>query len=247
MPELRQIEPKYLQIANYIRDQITNGTLRPGGEVPSERQIAAEWSVARPTAARALEALRNQGLVESRQGSGTYVRDQPTARRARERYVRAHQLGRIYAPGEYAVIMAAELVTPPDYVAEALRLGQDERAIRRHRVTHSETGPVESSTSWLAGDLAEVAPLLLVRDRIKLGTVAYVENATGRVAEYASDRVAARLATPDEAADLTLSEGAQAVLTYRHTVYDAQDQPLEFAEAVYPPDRWTFEQEYPLR
>ncbi len=56
-----------------MRDQILRGDLQPGDEVPSERQIAADWDVARPTAARALEALRQQGFVESRQGSGTVV------------------------------------------------------------------------------------------------------------------------------------------------------------------------------
>jgi len=247
MPELRHVEPKYLQIANHIRDQINNGTLRPGDEVPSERQIAADWSVARPTAARALEALRNQGLVESRQGAGTFVKDQPTARRARERYVRSRQIGRIYAPGEYAVIVSAELVEAPEHVAEALRLASGEQVIRRQRVTHSEDGPVESSVSWLSGELAETAPLLLVKDRIKIGTIAYVENATGRTAEYASDRVAARLATDEEAAELELGEGPHAVLNYRHTVYDTQGGPIEFAESVYPPDRWTFEQDYSVR
>ena len=37
-----------------------------------------------------------------------------------------------------------------------------------------------------------------------------------------------------------------AVLVYRHTVYDQDDRPIEFAEAIYPPDAWTVEQEYPI-
>ena len=74
MPEIQKVLPKYLQIASHIRDQIVRGDLRPGDEVPSERELAAAWTVARPTAAKALESLRVQGFVESRQGSGTYVR-----------------------------------------------------------------------------------------------------------------------------------------------------------------------------
>ena len=45
MPELEQALPKYLQIAGHIRDRILRGDLQPGDEVPSERQIAAEWNV----------------------------------------------------------------------------------------------------------------------------------------------------------------------------------------------------------
>ena len=66
MPQIEEAQPKYLQIAHYIRDQILRGDLRPGDEVPSERQLAADWKVSRPTAARSLEALSHQGLVEKR-------------------------------------------------------------------------------------------------------------------------------------------------------------------------------------
>ena len=85
MPELQEVLPKYLQVANHYRDQIVSGALPPGVEIPSERQLAAEWGISRPTATRALAALRNQGLVEARQGSGTFVREQTQLyRRARD-------------------------------------------------------------------------------------------------------------------------------------------------------------------
>jgi DNA-binding GntR family transcriptional regulator len=245
VPEIQEAVPKYLQIANFIKNEIVRGDRKPGEEIPSERQIALEWNVARPTAAKALNALRVQGLVESRQGSGTYVRDPQAAIRARERYQRARKFGRIYATGDYAEIKSAEVVKAPDYVREALALKENAHVVRRRRVTFSTVdGPVESSVSWLDADLVDVAPQLVKTERIKNGTVRYVEEATGRNAAYARDQVAARLATEEEARDLNLVGEGSAVLVYRHTVYDTADQPLEFAEAVYPPNRWTFEQEY---
>ena len=94
MPELQLALPKFLQIANSIRDAILRGDLRPGDEVPSERALADEWGVSRPTATKALQALRAQGLVEARQGSGSYVRDRlKFNRRARDRYLRSRDLG----------------------------------------------------------------------------------------------------------------------------------------------------------
>jgi hypothetical protein len=36
------------------------------------------------------------------------------------------------------------------------------------------------------------------------------------------------------------------VLTYRLTVFDPSDVPVHFDDAIYPPDRWAFRQEYPL-
>ncbi|MFF1711109.1 GntR family transcriptional regulator [Streptomyces sp. NPDC058268] len=245
MPEIAEAVPKYLQIAQYLRDQILRGDLRPGEEVPSERQLAADWNVSRPTSARALEALRHQGLVEKRQGSGTYVRDQQVHRRARERYGRARQTGRIYGPGEYAVIASAGYAEAPDHVAEALELGTERGAVQRRRVTNSADGPVETSTSWFPAELGRRAPRLLEPERIREGTVLYVEEATGRRGSYGEDRVCARLATQEEGDELGLELPA-AVLVVHHVVYDLQDRPLEFAEAVYPPGRWAFEQGYPL-
>jgi DNA-binding GntR family transcriptional regulator len=245
MPQIEEAQPKYLQIAHFIRDQILRGDLRPGDEVPSERQLAADWKVSRPTAARSLEALSHQGLVEKRQGSGTYVRSLEVSRRARELYGRARQTGKIYTPGEYAVITSTGWLEAPGHVAEALGLVGDRRAVHRRRVTHDQDGPIALSTSWFAPDVAERAPKLLDLERIQEGTLMYVEQMTGRPGSYAEDRMSARNATDVEMEDLQLESGS-AVLVIHHVVYDLQDRPLEFAEATYPPHRWAFEQGYPL-
>jgi GntR family transcriptional regulator len=247
MPEIQQSLPKYLQIARHIRDRILRGDLRPGDDVPSERQIVAEWGVSRPTATKALEVLRVDGLVDARQGSGTYVlqQDQIT-RRARDRYQRAEETGRIYPPNERAEIVAAETTTAPDHVALALGLEPGATVLRRQRVTHRDDRPVELSTSWYAATLADRAPRLLARDRIEEGTVSYVEGTTGRRGRLARDRMLARLATPDESRLLGLREPAAVLIIY-HLIYDMDDRPLEFVEAVCPPDSWTFEQEYSIR
>jgi DNA-binding GntR family transcriptional regulator len=235
-----------MQIANYVRDQILRGDLQSGDEVPSERQLAVEWTVARPTAARALEALRQQGFVESRQGSGTFVRDRMRPNRlARERYSRARETGKIYPANERAVILAADYDVAPDHVAEALGISVGAQVIRRQRLIHADDVPVELSTGWYAASVGELAPNLLIRERIRAGTMAYVEQSTGRQARYARDEMSARLATAEEREPLRLPEPS-AVLLVRHVVYDGEDRPLEFTEAVYPPNRWAFEATYPM-
>lgn len=246
MPELQLALPKFLQIANHVRDAIIRGDLRPGDEVPSERALAEEWKVSRPTATRALQALRAQGLVESRQGSGSYVRDQLRFnRRARDRYLRSRTDRHVYAQGEWAEIVSARLVKAPASIAASLGVNAGDRVVKRHRITRDESGPVEVSTSWFTEAVAEQAPRLLDRVRIREGTLAYVEASTGRRAKNARDQLGARLATKDEIKELELDDGG-AVLAVHHIVYDANEQPLEVAEAVYPPNRWTFEQDYAI-
>ena len=248
MPEIKVVLPKYLQIAAHIREQVLRGDLAPGAEVPSERQIAEAWKVARPTATRALETLRREGLLEARQGSGTYVRDVRVHRTAALRYHRYRDRGAQYGPGESVEILGADIVDAPDHVADALQLGRTESAMRRRRlISREDTGPAEISTSWWPASLADRAPRLLeVVSLGGIGSVRYVESVTGRTASYARDQVAARLASDEEARLLKLTDTPSAVLAYRHTVYDSTDQPLEFAEAVYPPGMWSIEQQYPI-
>jgi len=246
MPEIQKVLPKYLQIAGHIRDQIVRGDLRPGDEVPSERGLAAAWAVARPTAARALESLRGQGLVESRQGSGTYVRARPGVPRARERYDRARDHGTMYGAAESVEFVTTEMVDGPEYVTQALQVPAGSRVARRMRLLRGEGGrPIELSTSWFTEQVAEQAPRLLEPERLLGGTGKYIAETTGREAEYARDQVAARLATADERRLLELPRSS-AVLIYRWTAYDTSDLPVQFDEATYPPDHWTFRQEYSL-
>src|SRR5690349_21680852 len=66
-------EPRYQGIATELRRRIAQGELAPGAKVPSTRRIAAEWGVAMATAAKALTALRQEGLVRAEPRSGTVV------------------------------------------------------------------------------------------------------------------------------------------------------------------------------
>lgn len=75
-----QPEPPYRAIANEIRARIASGELRPGDRVPSVRQIAQRWGVAVATATRVSATLRDEGVVESRVGSGTVVSAAPRGR-----------------------------------------------------------------------------------------------------------------------------------------------------------------------
>ncbi|MEV0166451.1 GntR family transcriptional regulator [Nonomuraea fuscirosea] len=62
----------YLQISEVIKARIV-ADLAPGDLVISEAGIQQEFKVARTTARRAIRVLRNQGLVHTRQGEGTFV------------------------------------------------------------------------------------------------------------------------------------------------------------------------------
>lgn len=62
-------------IASSLERRILEGSLKPGDRLPPERELAAELGVSRPSLREAIQKLASKGMVQSRQGGGTYVTD----------------------------------------------------------------------------------------------------------------------------------------------------------------------------
>jgi DNA-binding GntR family transcriptional regulator len=67
--------PMHQQIADAIRSDIHNGTLKPGDRLPNKDEIAAKWKCSIQPVSTALMRLEHEGLVIRRQGVGTFVVD----------------------------------------------------------------------------------------------------------------------------------------------------------------------------
>lgn len=65
--------PLYRQIEEYLREQILTGQLAPETRLPASRQLAQELGLSRITVNNAYATLESEGLLYSREGSGTYV------------------------------------------------------------------------------------------------------------------------------------------------------------------------------
>lgn len=66
--------PKHRAISRQLATEIAAGKHPSGARLPSEAQLVKRFRVSRPTVGRALRDLQEQGLIERRAGSGTYVR-----------------------------------------------------------------------------------------------------------------------------------------------------------------------------
>ena len=63
----------YEQIVQQVEDSITNGQLKPGDQLPAERDLAQSFGVSRTAVREAVKTLREKGLVEAYTGRGTFV------------------------------------------------------------------------------------------------------------------------------------------------------------------------------
>ncbi len=65
----------YLEIVQHLREMIHRDGLKPGDKIPSERELSERLDVGRSSVREALRALELLGLIETRRGEGTFLRD----------------------------------------------------------------------------------------------------------------------------------------------------------------------------
>jgi GntR family transcriptional regulator len=69
--------PPYLQLVEQVRQALLGGVLRPGDRLPTVKEVVASLAINPNTVLKAYRDLEREGLVEGRQGVGTFVRRRP--------------------------------------------------------------------------------------------------------------------------------------------------------------------------
>jgi GntR family transcriptional regulator len=140
--------PLYHQLKEYILAKIEGGEWPPGYRVPSETELSNQFSISRATVRQAIQVLANQGLVEKRQGSGTFVGRPKVAHNLNWMLHDANEIrnrgGELRYELHYMV-----LKEPPHYVATRLTLGAGEKAYEVCRTLIADGEPLMLITIWL--------------------------------------------------------------------------------------------------
>ncbi|MEV8588468.1 GntR family transcriptional regulator [Streptomyces sp. NPDC051180] len=234
---------KYEEIAESLRARIAAGEFAPGEIVPSGRDLAEQWSVSRATAIKAMDVLRNDGVIEARQGTGFIVTETPVARPAGDRRAGS---ARVAGGMPFLRVGTPDWVEPPAHVAEVLRMGEGERALRRVRLLQLPDGSPHSLVqAWFPPDVAEAAPRLAQTAPIAEGTTRYVRRQTERFPVEGRDTSTVRLAIETEVEHLDLTESTP-VAVVLHAAYDQEGRPLVCEEGVTPGPLYERVERYPM-
>ncbi|NHC05744.1 GntR family transcriptional regulator [Azonexus fungiphilus] len=73
MPNKVQVPRISDAVASTLERRILEGSLKPGDRLPAERELAIELGVSRPSLREAIQKLASKGMLQSRQGGGTFV------------------------------------------------------------------------------------------------------------------------------------------------------------------------------
>ncbi|SER56115.1 transcriptional regulator, GntR family [Tranquillimonas rosea] len=142
-------QPLYAQIADLLTDEIAAGRLREGDRLPPERDMATAYGISVGTLRKALAALSSRGLVESRQGSGNYIRNT----RAAGGLYAFFRLERVEGGGQpSAEIIGLERLEKP---ADLPTFGTSAEAWRIRRLRRLDGDPAAAEEIWLDAGRAD--------------------------------------------------------------------------------------------
>ena len=236
-------DAKYRQIADNLREQISSGTLRAGDQLPTEPQLAETYDASRSTIRLAIGMLTTNGLIETRQGMGTFVR-QPAAPRTvlltREEDWQAgeHTDAALQPAGEntdrpVTARFLAETANASAEIATALHVAEGAEVVVRRSRLHLDQEPWSLVASYYPMDIADGTPLEQAGYIADSASLVLAELGH-RPAGYRDD-VYARMPDPTEAEFFQLATGIPLTVVSR-TVYDAA-RPIRLTMYVYRADQ----------
>ena len=138
---------RYQEIADELRQRLASAGV--GRVLPSESELSAEFKVSRVTIRRALEILRDEGLVDARQGFGWYMAGDPVRQHLDELGTIEGQLEERGIRTERRVIEFDFRVAPPRVAAV---IGTDQ-VLRVKRLNLADDTPFAVVTVWCPAEL----------------------------------------------------------------------------------------------
>ncbi len=234
--------PKYLRVLNTLRERIEDGAYSPGAALPSEAQISAEFGVSRSSVLKALGILRQDGWIESQQGRGHFVRGRLPHGRTSPPYAR----GAIdIDESAHAELLHVGPVLASPRIADALGIPEGTPVYERRRRTVSDSGPVDLVATFVPVEIGAGTDIPKA-DPIPGGLLEHIERRKGIRADYATEWMTARPATPEEAKLLDLEE-SDPLLSILIAVHQASGEAVLVTSLLMPGSRHEIEDSYPLR
>ncbi|NYH52812.1 MULTISPECIES: GntR family transcriptional regulator [Nocardiopsis] len=218
-------QPRYLWLADQLRGPILNGEMPPGTRLPSRTRLARSYRVSEQISRTALRLLVTEGLVESRPGSGYFVRAVPEVFRiCRTDSSSGSGLGRL---SREEIGTEQEQCSPP--LSSRLRLREGDPVYRTTSRGLSSRTPITLHLSWepavlTAGTLR--APFDGAHDAGLLERLSAVGHPVDRVVEEVRVR-----ALRDSEASLLGSAPGIPVLVVERTHYSGS-RPVETSDLI---------------
>lgn len=226
--------PLYIQIKRLLKAQIENGDYPVGSQLPSERELAQRFNVSRMTARQALQALAQEGLTQSRVGTGTFVR---SPKLDQELWTLTSFSEEMWRRGmtPSSTVRRARVVPVTEEVAKKLDIDPDAPIVQLDRVRLANDCPLAIEVCHLPH--ARCEGILNDNDFSRVSLYEVLRREYGVLTVWADQTIQAGLSNEDERRALDLDESVP-VLRLARVTYDEYDQPIEYVRSVYRGDEY---------
>ncbi|HFL5519404.1 TPA: GntR family transcriptional regulator [Salmonella bongori] len=227
-------KPMYRQIADALREKINAGELKPGDALPTESSLQEAFGVSRVTVRQALKRLTEEQIVESIQGSGTYVKEE------RVNYD-IYQLTGFYEKladrnvDAHSDVKTFEVVKAGAKLAEMLDIPPEDNVWHVKRVRFIKQKPVNLEETWM--------PLTMFPDLtwevMEKSKYHYIEQIKKMVIDRSEQELVPVMASEEAIAALALDPG-KPVLEKVSRGFLKDGRPFEYSCNVFNCDDYKF-------
>jgi GntR family transcriptional regulator len=226
-------EVRYRSIADELRARVEAGEFGAGRLLPSESALSSAYAVSRVTVRKALELLRDEGLIDARQGFGWFVATNPVRQPLARLGTIEDQLAGLGLDSERRVV-GFRFVQAPPRVAQVLGTAS---VLEVRRVNLADGEPFARVTVWCPEDLgADLSRAEVER--------APFYDLVGVAIGSATQTIGAVAAGPADARLLAVPVGSPMLRCERIT-RDHDDRPVLVSEFLFPAHRTEFVVELP--
>ncbi len=227
--------PLYYQLETILRKKIISGDYQPDEILPSEEMLATEYKVSRITVRQALASLEQEDLVVRQRGKGTFVTDNAAML----------QLPKFSGSIEDLIMMGIQTqievldiswIEASETIKEELNINHEERALRIEKVRAIEGAPFSHVYNYLPPDIGKRLPTDLVESKPML---MILEDELDIRVNEAVQSVEGTIADAQQASILRIRVG-DPLLKAERTIYDIENQPVEYVEVVYRADKYAY-------
>ncbi len=225
--------PRYIRLANVIRDMIEGGHLLADEAIPSERTMVDVTRLSRVTVRRAMAKLAEEGLVEQRHGSGTFVSARPTRiEQPLTQLTGFHEDMFLHGRRPTSQWLAKRLDRPTPHEVMIFSLSPGAEIARFHRLRLADGEP-------LAIEYAAVPAACLSSIEAVTTSLYEAMSMHGCLPDTAVQRMQARSLPKEEAIHLCMKEG-EPVLYIERLSRLSTGRVVEFTRSYYRGDRYDF-------
>ncbi len=210
------------QLFVVLQQQILRGVLGDGDRLPTQEELCEQYGVSRITVRRALADLQAAGLVRNEQGVGSFVMSAALGIKPPPTLGFVDTLRQVVEETRVHVLELAMTRCPP-YVAAALQMDADSRAVHVVRTRSRKNVPLMLLEAWLPPRFEGIVTREALRENPLFNLITKEEKDVGRVIQ----EVNAETADPFTASTLKV-ELNSAVLRIERLVHDLQHRPIQF-------------------